>query len=270
MTVSEHFPAVAFPFAAVMTSLLLTACGQEDIWHSDRPPPDTFEVVSERYSFGEPRRISQYVGQDSATADLRLRATYSPSGTLLKSYNFFTDEVRYFQDLHPQFDSSKGLQKYLQGMWVREEPVRELKRFADGSFQGVQVRFTAQLSRTFRRDTLIMTRFATVYPPRQTPLHDIAEVAFNVDYDPPNKVILQSVIYRRRPDSTQIFSETPVLPAAARGRVVDTLRIYGPKRFRVLTAISQSQESRYEFYSPLRRLPSSLPDELRQLQNQSN
>lgn len=262
---------LSFPFyrlllASLVATSLIVSCTGDGPFSEPTPTKDvdTFRTVSDRYASGQPRYISYSVGEDSITTNFLRRETYSPRGELLKIED--NSGIYYYHDVNPQFDSSEGLKEYLQGMWRRKEPVKEYKRFeVDGKRLTAAVK--ANVARTFRRDTLIMTRYATIYnPDNQKQIgRDIVEVGFKVSYQPPQMVSVEKTIYRRHPDSTQVLSQTPLIPAQYQGLITDTLRLYGPKRFRVMAGGDNAESEVYRRHLPLRRVPGSLPEELKRI-----
>lgn len=269
MSVSANRTSASFYrilIASFIATFAVVSCSGDGPFSEPTPTKDidTFRTVSERYASGQPRYVSYSVGEDSITTEFLRRETYSPRGELLKIMD--DSGVYYYHDVNPQFDSSKGLQEYLQGMWRRKEPVTKYRSFeVDGKRLTAAVK--ANVARTFRSDTLIMTRYATIYnPDNQKQIgKDIVEVGFKVSYQPPQMVSVEKTIYRRHPDSTQVLSRTPLIPAKFQGVITDTLRLYGPKRFRVMTSGDKTESEVYRRHLPLRRVPGSLPEELKRI-----
>lgn len=249
----------------VVVTIGLLSCNYTEDGVSTPAPPDTFRQVTERYGSGAPRYVSIRVGDDSSSSSLYTRRTFSPDGVLLKVSNHQTHDIQYYHDLHPRFDSTAGLESYLQGMWRRKKGVQRIKEFNPDDSRSFLVQIRANTVRTFKGDTLVMTRYAALRDPQsgRTIGHDIVEVGFDVDYRPPNRILLESVLYRRRPDSAQVLADTPILPSELTGRVIDTLRIYGPDRFRIMTAASDTRPKLFERHLGLREVPGSFPEELR-------
>lgn len=261
----ERSPTFALLFLALASTFLILSCHSSGNNPATTSPPDTFRHVTERYGSGAPRYVTTRVGDDSATSTLYTRKTFSPKGVLLKLANYETHDIHYYHDLHPRFDSTAGLRSYLQGMWRRKEGAQRIKEFNPDGSRSFLVRIRANTVRTFKGDTLVMTRYAALRDPKsgQKIGHDIVEVGFDVDYRGRNRILLESVLYRRRPDSAQVLADTPILPSELTGRVIDTLRIYGPDRFRIMTSASDTRSKVYERHLGLRRVPGSFPEELR-------
>jgi hypothetical protein len=224
-------------------------------------PPDTHRIVTDRYPGGASRHVETYVGDTTGLP--HTTRTFSPSGALLKAVRHQADpgsRIAYYDDLHPRFDSAGGVRSFLQGTWKRTERVTKLKRFSNGEVARVRTK----LNRTFKGDTLIMTRIASVFEPetgRRIGVQGL-EVGFDVEFLPDSRVRLQEVLYRRRPDTSQVLSDTLVLPPRLRNRVVDTLRVLAPHRFRVMTAVAPRLPRLYKRQSSLRSAPGELPDAL--------
>lgn len=261
----ERSSTLALLSLALASTLLVLSCHSSGNNPATTSPPDTFRHVTDRYGSGAPRYVTTRVGDDSASSSLYARKTYSPEGVLLKVINHQTHDFHYYHDLHPRFDSTAGLRRYLQGMWRRKEGTQRIKQFNPEGSRSFLVRIRANTVRTFKGDTLVMTRYAALRDPQsgQKIGHDIVEVGFDVDYRGRNRVLLESVLYRRRPDSAQVLADTPILPSKLTGRVIDTLRIYGPDRFRIMTAASDTRSKLYERHLGLQRVPGSFPEELR-------
>lgn len=263
---SDQSPSLALVLSlTVVATAGLLSCDHTEDGPSTPAPPDTFRQVTERYGSGAPRYVSTRVGDDSSSSSLYTRKTFSPDGVLLKVSNHQTGDIHYYHDLHPRFDSTAGLQSYLQGMWRRGKGVQRFKEFNPEDSRSFLVQIKANTVRTFKGDTLVMTRYAALHNPQsgQKIGHDIVEVGFDVDYRDPNRVLLESVLYRRRPDSAQVLADTPILPPELTGRVIDTLRIYGPDRFRIMTSASDDRPKLFERHLGLRQVPGSFPEELR-------
>jgi hypothetical protein len=210
---------------------------------------------------GEPRFVSLYVGQDSSSSRLWRQRSYSPSGLLLKEYRNDSNATLYYHSLHPRFDSTKGLRDYLSGMWIRKEPEVQYKTFNMPDGGQAMAKVKSNIARTFRRDTLIMAQYMTVSDPKsgRTVGHDVVEIGMGVDFLPPNRIALTEVYYRRRPDTSQVLSDTPILSPVSSKRIVDTLRVYGPNRYRVRTAVRKDQM--FKRHATGARVPGRLPEE---------
>lgn len=228
------------------------------------PTVDTIRVVDERYDGGAPRKVEFWAGQDSSLSRLLRTRSYSPDGILLKEYRSQSNEVLYFHDLSPMLDSADGLREFMQGMWIGNEPDRSLKRFDRANKSDLTAQVKSNTARTFRRDTLIVTQYMTVYDrkAKRKVGHDVVEVGFQVDYESPNLIKLTEVLYRRRPDTSQVLTDTPMLPYEERGRIVDTLRVYGPNRFRVMTS-AETSSGTFKRHARGPRVPGRLPPEFR-------
>jgi hypothetical protein len=227
--------------------------------------PDTFSTVSLRYPDGAARKVNYYADKKDST--FLQRRTFSPNGDLLKVYGK-SGEVQYYHDLHPRFDSSDGLKEYLQGMWVRSETARRMKKF-DNAPVDRPFLVQATYSRTFKGDTLVISRLASIGDPvrDKTIGQDVFEAGFDVSFRPPNLVLLESILYRRRPDTSQVIAGSDISPIQdSDDTVIDTLRIYSQDRFRIQTAVEQPVSPIFERHRSEGNVPGSLPNELLRMQ----
>lgn len=242
-------------------ALLVTSCNPLNSTEEyiSSAPADTNSTVVERYSGGSPQEIVYHTGDTTATGKL-WSETLSPQGHLLKTYDYRSGDIKYYDDIHARFDSADGLRTFLQGMWRRTEPVTSMKEFESGRL----ARVISNRTRTFQGDTLIMTNYSAIYE-RNTGrkiAHDGLEVGFDVQYLDNAKVMVEEVLYRRRPDTSQVLSKTPILSPDLKGRVIDTLRVYGPNRFRIMSVASPNAEQLYERHKSLDQVSAELPDRM--------
>lgn len=252
---------------SLFTTGLLVSCDFDLPSFAADKPVDTFRTVTERYQSGQPRYVSYSIGPDSQNADTWKREILSPSGNILKRNNFLSGDIKFYEELNPGLDSAEGLKNILQGMWEREEALTRVREVTvQDKKKMIQVK--TNVFRTFTGDTLVMNRTVDVLDPRKRKFlgRKGVEVAFDVRYLPPNRVLLENVLYRRKKDSTQILSETPMLPPELRGRVVDTLRFYGPKQFRIMSPTSAGIDRQYDRIldiNQVRLQGGAFPEELR-------
>lgn len=238
----------------------LSGCNDSSSVSRPTAPLDTIRVVDDRYTGGAPRRVEFWEGRDSSLSRMVRTRTYSPSGILLKEYRSKERDVLYFHELAAMFDSTDGLREFMQGMWIGKEPKRQLKRFERSNGENVVAQVKSNTARTFRRDTLIISQYMTIYDRKAQAKvgHDLVEVGFRVDYEAPNLIKLTDVLYRRRPDTSQVLANTPMLPYEAKGRITDTLRVYGPNRYRILTA-KETSERVFKRHARGPNVPGRLP-----------
>lgn len=231
----------ALPFFCIL--LFLSGCG---IYDRDKRLPwyipgeakkDTFQIVKKEYDNGNPRYVLFKTGVSKENLELWKKETLSPRGIILKRVNYQTGEVLYYNDLDSRLNTVEGFQRFLQGMWKRKKPIIKYKEIKIRNRGKLNVRLESNIYRSFNSDTLVMNRELDVKIRREDKLigKRFSEVGFDVKFRPPREVVLEKVLYRRRSDSSEVLRKTKILPQELQKEgVVDTLRFFGPSKFRVM------------------------------------
>lgn len=134
------------PLVLIVILLVIISCGDA-----------TREEVTKRYSGGEKKEVVKYEGSGSEEKILE-RFTYSINGELIKYENLVTDSVQNYIQLNNDLNSPKGLKKYLQGTWVKENLDDDVKTltFSSDTLKVENIFIDPILGEDTKKDTTVI------------------------------------------------------------------------------------------------------------------